>query len=370
MMGCSCLQARLQGIHKNVINAVLADVGYKLGDMENDNWRNFMNKLIIITLAACVFLTVTQPDFLASGQPLRSEINLNEDRVESAEKRIVVLTDLIIKQHKIIDEKEKLLQDAREELRKTKAESGKSWDALLSLEGKENGVTDALNSLKNSKTQLLNYLTERSDLHGIIKSLEKQLSLDKENLAESTRSKVKLLGIQLSRSCQMSDNCIKYSDIIHLDTSNQYASGKFVTVNNDTFREKSPFEKSWRFYDNDPTPRIFIDPPQGMNDVIKMITVTNILPIYFEPGDLTINNQTRSYSENRYVDNCRKALITSDLVLLNDTIKHFQNDCGVTEIETRVTVPLNRTEIDITTSPNWQYQQWLTNTKERCIALC
>ncbi len=68
------------------------------------------------------------------------------------------------------------------------------------------------------------------------------------------------------------------------------------------------------------------------------------------------------------------AMITSDnwKALLNDTIHLLRNDCDLsyTEFEDREFIPTILSEIDITTSPFWQYTQWLNSSIERCKTLC
>ena len=330
-----------------------------------------MNQLFLFTLIACSLLLIQPSHFdFASGLLSRESIELSEETVQIAKNGVNKLGDLIKEQYDEISIKESDVDRAKNILRDTKANADKSWDDALAVQDREEDLRIAEIKLKDAKDKLIDYLNQRSTLIGDIKRISDQLVFDKENLSKSGNSTAKLIGIQISRGCELSGNCISIDDLIHLDNSDQSVSGMFVTVDNETKRDRAPMEKSWRFYDHDPTPRVFVDPPHGMNDKIRMITVTNILPIFFEFGDHKINNNTRSYSENRYVDNCRNALVTSDFQLINDTISYFRNGCETTEIETRVTVDLEKTEIDITTSPNWQYTQWLEKAKTICLGLC
>jgi len=322
--------------------------------------------MIVLLLGAFFTVGITLAAAYAQEDP-RQVINNKENQLEAANDRILELNKLLETQRDLINEKDNLINTAKENLREIKKVSLESWDNLLELRNSENKLNESLNNLRESKDKLSVYLSEKSGLISLIKTLEKELNIDKSNLAGSTpkESKIKLLGVEISRSCDMIESCLKYSDLISLDTSNQIISGQFV----DNKRQPSPYVKSWRFYDLDNSTRLFVDPPLGMVDKIPMITITNHLPIYFKSGDLTINNNTRTYSEGRYIDNCQNALITSDMDLLLDTIEFMRGGC-VGELQEDKVEILPQTQIDITTSPNWQAEQKLKENIAKCRGLC
>ena len=71
---------------------------------------------------------------------------------------------------------------------------------------------------------------------------------------------------------------------------------------------------------------------------------------------------------------CDNAIISADdwLRLLPDTIYFMRNGCGeqYTTIDIIETFEDKVTEIDITESAAWQYEQWLAETKEACKIKC
>lgn len=317
--------------------------------------------IIIVLAAVIVIIHSDQASALT-----RDEINQIEDQIRNAEKNIILWDEKIKQQRQTITEKEDNVTNLKETLRQVKEKLNDSWTAYLDVKTAETNLQTAERELATQQRQLTILINERSNFFKFIR--ENQLVPEAEPVKPA--SQVKLLGIQLSKSCEMIPDCLSYNDLLFLDSSDQRISGKLITENGTTKRGSSPYLNSWRTYDNDETTRIFIDPPKGMADKIKMINIHYNFGIYFKPGDFTINNQTRTWSEGRYIDNCSIAYINSDLKLLQDTISYMQSGCTVTEYqeERQEIIPLSN--IDLTTSPNWQAEQKLKQDKIRCKGLC
>lgn len=278
----------------------------------------------------------------------------------------------ISEQNKIIKEDKIFLHENIDYLAQQKELSSKSWDALLSVEPAEQGVIDARQNYKDSRSELFVLLRERSDQIKLQKELDNQLVVEKtiQTIQNSTANLVRLIGIDLSKSCEISENCLNYSDLIYLDSSNQRISGKFIEVDGDIRRDKSPMEDSWRWYDMDNKTRIIVDPPSGMSDRIKMVTITNNLGVYFLGDDMNLSNYTRTFHLDRYVDNCRTAIIKNDLNLLDDTINYLRTGCSITSFNNTGFETLIPTLYDPRTSPNWLFIQWQNESKIKCRTLC
>ena len=283
-------------------------------------------------------------------------------------------------------------------------ESSNSWGALEKIPDQLIEVEYALEKLIESRDILHQLYQERSDQ---IKAerlererVEAEKKILKVEVVPTMTGLTNLIGIDLSRTCEISQDCINYSDLIYLDSSNTEVSGKFIQTSNDIRRDKPQLNESWRWYDLDDQYRIIVDPPVGMAERIKMITITPKLDNYILKDDMfngtittsinmtkyageprefnyTIYNNTepgRVVFHDRYIDNCGDAMISSInwKNLLNDTITLLRNDCdpNYTEFEDREFIPTILTEIDITTSPHWQFTQWLNESIEKCRTLC
>ena len=198
--------------------------------------------------------------------------------------------------------------------------------------------------------------------------------------------------------------CPSYKELVDLDSSNTYVSGEFVIDENGYFhRANSPLKESWAWYDWDNSQRIFVDPPLGMLDKIKMIYIQSNFYNYFIVGDMTQksnikyieikvtddfgNNSTitravsnyvelqeteRVIYHDRHVDKCRVATINADKwkILLPDTINYMQNECdeSYTNVIIKEIIPAIKTEIDYSTSPAWKYKLWLENAIKNCTS--
>ena len=128
-----------------------------------------------------------------------------------------------------------------------------------------------------------------------------------------------------------------------LDSSNKDVSGHFIEIDGDMRRELPKLAESWRWYDNDDSIRIIVDPPNGMADKIKMITLTNNMDVYFTNDDMVLSNYTMTYNQDRFVENCRTAVINAEKwqSLLPDTIHYLRSGCTITAFDEVKTEILN-----------------------------
>lgn len=267
----------------------------------------------------------------------------------------------------------------------------------LELEEKANIDWDALAGLKDAKIladsaneELKKLLEEKNIFEDEIKEIAKEIQTitdeiqsEVELLSQSKAEdleKTKLVGVRISDTCMklirnnFTTACPSYDDLLGIDSSNQYVSGYFI-VEDDGFlhRMEPKYKNSWKWYEHDEKIRIIIDPPSGMAEKIPMITIENNFGVYFRADDFRINDESvRKYNQHRYISNCYEAILSADIwqKALADTINMLQTGCRITEIQETFTEELPKTEIDITTSPNWHYKQWLSEAKNSCKTIC
>ena len=217
------------------------------------------------------------------------------------------------------------------------------------------------------------------------------------------------IGIKMSSTCEtmlknnFTTNCPTYKQLEYLDTSDISISGNFTTDENGFYhRGDEIVNESYKFYWEDTATRVFVDPPSSMVDKMKMIYIQSNFNTFIFPQDIAIDdkfeiqitNKTDVYGENtkfteyrdrvkiesfglvsyndRYIDDCKIATINADdwQFLVEDTLHFMINNCDIdyTNFEEREITSPTKTEIDLTTSPNWVYQQWVKNTVENCTS--
>jgi hypothetical protein len=234
------------------------------------------------------------------------------------------------------------------------------------------------NSRLVSEYQILEIMTqELEELLGDKKKMESQINV-KELLIEILKHDAKLIGIELSANCIAMaklnmTSCPTYEDLHSLDKSITAISGKFSYHDGYFHREKTGYTDSFRAYDYDDQIRILVDPPQNEGIRIKMITIESNLGYYTDKGFTTkINDGKRTLGNERIIKNCTTAKISADnwKMLLPDTIHTFRNGCESAEIEDTIEFEMPKTEIDIWTSPNVQYAEWLLQIKQTCKVKC
>lgn len=358
----------------------------------------------IITLCfvlVIIYVTFSMPNVDAATRAEVDELKIREknirDTIGTVEERISVQKGTI-KDHEII------INNLKDDLREAKKQAGSGWEGIKKVVETEKSLNDAFNQARENRNKLIDLLREKSDY--IREQKELIHSIDNAVIIHNDYSHlVKKIGVNLSQTCitmiknNLNSTCPTYKDMISLDSSDTDISGKFTTDGSFFHRDEPNRQQSWRYYDFDDTIRVFIDPPKGMAERIKMIEIQPNFDNYFitdsmeqqsefELIDVVINatkfkkavtiqvkNQTQDYGRiiyhDRYVDSCSKAVINADKweILLADTINYMRNNCDESHtsfIEKEIIHP-NYTSIDITTSPNWQFQQEMKRISEFCI---
>lgn len=188
------------------------------------------------------------------------------------------------------------------------------------------------------------------------------------------------VGVTLSKTCLTLISidgpitCPTYEDLLQLDNSNHQWSGEFA-VNEDTgiFERHEPkLTNSWRLYDHTDDWLIIVDPPRGMHERIKLITIESNFDTYTDKADQTVVNYTRVIYHDRFVDGgCHSATINADKwkILLADTIHYMRQGCLSEHTSYNHTeyIPIQLTKHDISTSQKWKHQELLDYVSEHCI---
>ncbi len=187
-------------------------------------------------------------------------------------------------------------------------------------------------------------------------------------------------GIRISKTCynihrfiseDPKTNCPTYEAIMALfpDTSIKEISGGFIYKHNMLQREKAPMEKSYNYYAFKKGTFLFIDPSFETSKNLGMIVIESQLGEF--PINYKVENNTRVIGVNRYIEDCRNAVIGSEnwIELLGDTINFLRHDCHptFTLFNDNKTITPNYIEHDITTSSKWLHDQFLEYVKENCL---
>lgn len=142
-----------------------------------------------------------------------------------------------------------------------------------------------------------------------------------------------VLLIKLSQTCEILDKynmtgCPPIKELMKYDTSNQYASGKFVNHNGIYFRDPPQMKNNWLAYSYSNHKIVCVE------CWFDFTATTKSQQIIIQPNTFTYVNKTESESKNVYVDytnrymqGCDTATISNIPNLLNDTINFMMHNC-------------------------------------------
>ena len=291
----------------------------------------------------------------------QNDLIILQTELEDHNEIIGVNVSEIKTQNEVIQKETKSLQKAQE-LAKKEWGSPKPDRANLQLAYQLLGdMTKHLEELLNEKTVI-----------------EKKIDT-KNLLIEILKYDAKLIGVELSKTCIAMaktgiSTCPTYEDLYTIDNSLTEYSGEFSSKDGWFHREPSNYKESFRAYESDDTIRIIIDPPYNEASRMKMITIESHFGEFADTAFSTkvVDGQRVLGNERIITDDCTNARISADnwKLLLPDTIHTFRNGCESAEISDFVTYDMPKTEIDIWSSPNIQYSQWLLEMKDKCKVKC
>lgn len=333
--------------------------------------------VFVVSILALVFIP-HDAHAVTRSEIYHLEKNINEirDKIKSYENSIITWKKNIQIYEVSLDEFIEAERIARE------------WDRFTDTQGSRDAlrvahqnVITAENRLNDAKKEFNRILDLKNTLFVTIQSLEKKLSNDEKILKDNSQTNLagltKVIGIELSKTCQIMiinnfpTDCPTYQDLQDLDTS-RVESGVFGYHDGFYQRGQPLVKNDHRLYDFEKEFVIVVNPSGNLASRIKMITIENSLDNYFLPYDFVKKDHTRTVNHDRYVDSCKNAVISASewKGLLPDTIHYLRTGCTVTGYDSveKITDPI--TNIDITTSPFYQYTLWLDDTKQKCKGLC
>ena len=212
--------------------------------------------------------------------------------------------------------------------------------------------------------------------------MRRSLVLLAQILSISTGAAFADYGIVLDDTCltmlqnNINANCPNYEQIMILfpDTTNQDISGHFIYKNGIIQRQEPQLEKHLEYYRYDSKDTLWIDPPGDVLEKINLITITSY-DFTYKIGNQVITNNTILIGQSRFISkNCDSAIITSKnyLFLLGDTMRFLKRNCDPSQTnfdETKIRT-WERTKHDITTSYKWKLDQWIKESKTKCVNKC
>ncbi len=289
------------------------------------------------------------------------------DEIKDLEYGILELQEVIDVKISEIQKQNETIAATQKAIEKAKEKIKKDWSAPP--------VDYTKLKLENEKLQKLNETLE--ELTEQKKQIQKQID-SKKLIYDIQKHDAKLIGVQLSTTCITmaklgESTCPTYEDLVTLDNSKTEISGEFSYHDGYFHREKSGYQDTYRAYDNDDKIRIIVDPPFNEAIRIKMITIEPNLGYYADKGWATkLVDGKRLLAKDRIIQDCYTATVTADKheILIPDTIFAFRNGCESSEIDDFETFEIPKTEIDVWSSPNIAYSQWVLEMKEKCKVKC
>jgi hypothetical protein len=190
----------------------------------------------------------------------------------------------------------------------------------------------------------------------------------------SNKHTVELIGITLSKSCELSTKCISPETLAKaFDNSNPKVSGKII-FNEKTKqfeRTKAQYKNHWNYYQYADYRFVFFVLPDGnlLPHLTRQIDVVPVNFVYNLASDKKVTNNTTYDYHNIYQKDCSFARVTSDLVL--QTINAMMNGCKDVKMpdgkQTHYKAPQ---PIKLSDFKEYQHQKWLKESKAKCKAIC
>lgn len=296
-----------------------------------------------------------------------------------------------VKKYETLADEQKIriasLEKAYDEL-KERERIAREWDLLNDTPETRAEAEKARNSLAQggtdidvAKERLVEFLDVINSSQVRIASLVRSISEGETDLrraeSDGLRGLTHFIGVDLSGTCKImlkngfTTDCPDMSELLQLDNSNPL-SGKFG-MHDGLFQRGMPLVKNdHELYRFDEDFGIIVNPSPNLASRIKMIVIEPSLDTYVLPSDMTKTDNTRTVNHQRYVHDCKSAVITAGnwKFLLPDTIHYLRTGCTITEFDEVEAIDDPVTEIDISSSRHWQEAQALEQNKIRCKGLC
>jgi hypothetical protein len=336
--------------------------------------------IISLFLAGLFFVGVLIDTF---AEITKTDIDDLKQKIEDSESKMKILNRSIIDLKIGIRSYNDDLTEQKKYLENIKKEASVDWNAIPQIPKIESSIKNLETLIDRENIRLVELEDKQKTLQDTLSRLEEEYEKNyeiyqKQNTFDPSPY-TKIVGIVLSDGCiesikhNVNSTCPDYKTLKQLDTSVELYSGMFVLTDGFYSRGESPYIDGYRWYDNDPTMRIIVDPPLDHRNRIKMITIENNFQTYFVPEiDNKLHNNTRTYHELRFVDNCRYAQVSAMnwTKLVPDTVYYLRNGCTITGFDEMKIEIRDDTPWDPLESAGYQYRLWVEQMKELCKNKC
>lgn len=336
--------------------------------------------IILAIIPVLLILTVNPPDVHGVT---RSEIHHMKTQVNELRDDIESLNPSIESQRNKVN-----LLKSNLEVYKNDERRANEWDRLTKTTESRDNAINAYQKVKNTETQIKNetdklesLISKKNAINHTIQQLEKKIKSDelllKKNSKILLQGLTRVIGVEISKTCQtmiihsFETDCPSYRELQSLDNS-LLASGEFKEINGFYQRDKPLYNNDHVLYDFETDFVIIVNPSGNIASRIKMITIESNMDTYLTAFDMKKIDDTRTLNHDRWVDSCKNAVINSSnwKFLLPDTIHYLRTGCTVTAFDSIEVIEDKITEVDLTTSPNYQAKWKHEADVIKCKGLC
>lgn len=185
----------------------------------------------------------------------------------------------------------------------------------------------------------------------------------------------KLTVVEYSEVCQkmidknIKSNCPTVNELKKYDNTNQKISGKFITINGKTIREKPVISNHYLFY-NATTVCIICKVDLNKKNLFNTIIIEPHGFTWIEKDHIVKNDTPWNSFSDRFMEGCHKATIGYSDILLNDTIRYIQSKCTITQFNGTRSHGIIQAPIDYEHAPQYQYMRWLHSAVKASVGNC
>ncbi len=326
-----------------------------------------MLKFLFILCIIPLLSLVLSPN--ADGGNIRNEIAQHKVSIDNLEQDIKDFNLDVLKQRNIIKDNQKSVGIAEANEKFARENKGKSWTGEQDHIETINKLRSVEIVLKESEEKLQIIFSDRNDAYVEIERLDTLINrLDSQPNAERRFVEDQfLIGITMDNTCKIfiknnfSSNCPSFEllSLIYPDSSCEYVNHSCI----DYYRQQGGFH-------------YMIDPPASVADRIKMIQIRYNFEEFHIQGIEGYNNtaHTINYQVGRYLDGCKTAYIGADswFRYTGDSIYLLYKGCDMnyTGLGGFRSESINQTDFDIRDFKQWQLEQWIKESLEKCKSKC
>ena len=185
-------------------------------------------------------------------------------------------------------------------------------------------------------------------------------------------------GIALGKTCKTMlingiPGCPSYEelDIVFPDNTH-YALGQLMPIDGIIQRGPSIYAHPENYYKYSSENIIWLDPPENVRKRIKVITIEPSLPEYkIGAESKKMDDYNVTFGKDRYINaNCSEIKITAEnwLFMTGDAMNLLKHNCDLSysTFNATVTISLQKSWQDISTSAKWKHDKWIQESLINC----